>query len=85
MRVRELLKPRSGDGGRFRDRRPECPEISGVYPGVAGFLLVFGWETYGFVVVRRLTSFWISLAFEAWTFFYIGLDLVGSDMLVKTG
>ena len=33
---------------------------------------------------QTFNVFPIFVAFEAWTFFYIGLDLVGSDMLAKT-
>ncbi len=56
--VRELLKPGSDEGGPFSESHSGlCPEILGVYLGVACFLLAFGWETYGSVVVRRLTSF----------------------------
>ena len=43
--------------GRFRVASGLRSEIFGSLPGVAGFLLVFGWETYGFVVVGRLMSF----------------------------
>ena len=51
-------------GPGFRDRHRACPEISGVYPGVPGFLFGFWLGNVWICRCQTFNVFPIFLAFE---------------------
>ena len=72
--------------GRFSGRIGGlCPEIFVSLPGGSWFPVGFWLGNVWICRCQTFNVFPIFLAFEGGTFFYIGPNLVGSDMLVKTG
>jgi len=83
--VWELLKPGSDEGGPFSGR---VGALSRDFWESTWGSLASCWFLGGNRWICRCQTFNvfpIFLAFEGGTFFYIGPNLVGSDMLVKTG